>query len=148
MVNYQKELSRIVAEKYGKGNTRTFEQVYIDFTGTLRGAIFFSQLLYWTPRTKDKNGWIHKTYLEWYVELGNSKQTTVRISKKLKKMGILETKVEKVRGIPVTHYHLIMDNVYKKFSDFCNKKREKRIKYEGKKQVLFNICFFIFSHFF
>jgi hypothetical protein len=54
----------------GQINTITIPRPYIDLCGGDHlAALLLSQILYWSDRTKDPNGWFAKSYPEWYDEL-------------------------------------------------------------------------------
>lgn len=65
------------------------------------GALFLSQCLYWSKRTKDSDGWFHKTREHWEEETGLSIQEQRSLKKKLVDKGFLE--IEK-RGVPARNY--------------------------------------------
>lgn len=55
----------------GQGNALVIPRPYIEFCqGDILAALFLSQLLYWTDRTSDPDGWIAKSYEEWHAEIG------------------------------------------------------------------------------
>lgn len=54
----------------GQNNSLVIPRPYIDFCkGDHLAALLFSQILYWSDRTDDPDGWFAKTYDEWYREL-------------------------------------------------------------------------------
>jgi len=60
--------------------------------GSVNLGIMWSQLYYWSDKTRNKEGWIHKTMKEMYNETGLSRreqETARRIGTKL---GVIETK--------------------------------------------------------
>lgn len=75
--------------------------------GGVEVAVFVSQLLYWTGRGKLAGGWIFKTQAEFEAETGLSRRNQETARKKLKKLMVLE---EKLQGVPATlHYRLNLD---------------------------------------
>lgn len=69
-------------------------------------AAFFEQLLYWSGRTQNPEGWVYKTYAQWEEELLISERPLRRIIERLKEMGLIETKLCKINGAPTLHFRL------------------------------------------
>ena len=70
--------------------------------GGVQAGVFLSQLLYWTPRAKSKEGWVWKSVKEWQDETGMTEGEIKRARRDLKKRGLI---AEDVRGVPATvHY--------------------------------------------
>jgi hypothetical protein len=67
----------------------------------VKGALFLSQAMYWSKRTKDEDGWFYKTVEEWQEETGLTKEEQLTVKKNLKEKGFLSIEV---RGIPPTNY--------------------------------------------
>jgi len=88
------------------------------FDGDYNGAVVLSQMLYWHGRTgRDDNGWVFKSYFDWHEEIGLSKYKMRRILNALKKKGVIETKIKKIRGNPTLHYRLLYDEFCKQFKE-------------------------------
>ena len=92
-------------------------RVFIDlFEGDHNAAMVLNQLLYWTDRTSDPEGWFYKTYTEWYKELGLSPYQMRRVINgdprvENPKPTLLDIGLEVKRkrapcGSPVIHYRL------------------------------------------
>ncbi len=96
----------IISNFAGQNNILTIPRPFIDFCGDIPTALLLSQLLYWTDKTKRPDGYIYKSYKEWKSELCISERQVKRASDKLKKEGILETKIKKANGAPTLHYRL------------------------------------------
>lgn len=102
----QKELFDLISESSTNSNILAIPVILIDYCeGDLQAAMLLSQLIYWTDKTKD--GWIYKTYSEWYNEIRLSEYQTRRAKKKLEKMGVLKTKIKKANGNPTVHYKIV-----------------------------------------
>jgi hypothetical protein len=87
-----------------------FYRTFADLAGSAAGGVFFSQLMYWTGKSGNAEGWIYKTMDEWKEEacLTRSEQECAR--RELKKIGVLE---EKLKGIPARlHYKINFKNLY------------------------------------
>lgn len=70
-------------------------------TGGVNNTIFLSQLIYWTGKQNDKEGWIYKTQKEIEEETGLSRYEQESARKTLKKKGLIE---EKKMGVPCKLY--------------------------------------------
>ena len=68
------------------------------------GGVFLSQALYWTKRTKNKDGWFWKTRDEWYEETGMKRSELDTARRKLRNIGVIE---EDLRGVPARKYYRI-----------------------------------------
>ena len=71
----------------------------------ITGALFLSQLVYWSKRTKDC--WFYKTADEWEEETGMSRKEQETARKRLREAGILS---EKKQGIPAKLYFMLNEN--------------------------------------
>jgi len=83
--------------------------ILIKVTGSVKLAVLWSQLLYWTERTKDPQGWIYKTQKDLYDETGMSRKEQETARDLGAKLGVL---MSDVRGKPPTvHYRVDMDRM-------------------------------------
>jgi len=78
------------------GRPIAYHRVYAVFAG-VTGAVFLSQAIHWTPRTRDEEGWFYKSRNQWTEETGLTRYEQETARKKLRKLGILE---EKKEGMP------------------------------------------------
>lgn len=105
MVDNNAALKQIFARFMGQHNTLVVYRPFVDFMGgDHAGALFLSQLVYWSDRTSDPEGWFYKSYAEWEFELGVSRYQSMRIIKECEGMGFLQTKVKKANGVPTVHF--------------------------------------------
>lgn len=107
----------LLSQFSGQRNTLTIPRAYIDFTGDLTSALLLSQIVYWSDRTRDSEGWFAKSYNEWHDELTMSEYQVRAATKSLAAFGV-ETKLKKFDGAPTVHYRLNKS----KFSEFILKK--------------------------
>src|SRR3712207_1232495 len=76
---------------------------------SVTAAIFLQQLLYWTPRTDDPDGWVYKTRDEIWAETALSRDEQETARKVLKRVGVLD---EKRRGVPAKmHYRVLISHL-------------------------------------
>ena len=73
-------------------------------SGGVTAGIFLSQLLYWTGKGKDPEGWIYKTQPEWTEETGLTRREQETARKRLRSRNILE---EERRSVPARLYYRI-----------------------------------------
>lgn len=71
-----------------------FHRVFVDVCGSVTAALLLSQILYWSKRTKDPDGWFWKTQDDWKEETGLSRYEQEGARAVLRKLKILEEKKE------------------------------------------------------
>lgn len=74
-----------------------FNKHYVDLGCGITGALMLSQLVYWTKKTNNANGWIYKTGLEWTTETGLTRREQETARNKLKELGFI---TEHKHGVP------------------------------------------------
>lgn len=96
-------------------------------TGSVESSLLLSQIIYWTDRTKNSDGWIYKTYQEWQEEIGLKKCRIISAKKKLESMGIIVTKVKKnYKGVPVIHYRLLVGSLLQTIDDYYSGRKKRK----------------------
>jgi hypothetical protein len=70
--------------------------------GTVSSGVFLSQLIYWSERTDDPNGWVYKTIDDWWDETALGRYELQTIRKALVKENLIE---EKLAGVPARLYY-------------------------------------------
>lgn len=108
-MNKQKQVFQLLSKVVGNENIIAAPKIFFEYTGDWNSAIFLSQLLYWSDKGKNPDGWIYKTYAKWKEEVGIKEGALRRAANKLKELGILETKVKRANGSPTVHYRLNID---------------------------------------
>lgn len=87
--------------------------------GSVKAAIFLSQLLYWTGKEKRSDGFIWKTRAEMEEETALSRGEQEGARKKLKALGVLE---EKRAGIPAKlHYRINVARLTQLIDEYYSK---------------------------
>jgi|GEM_PF-3592697 len=74
-----------------------FHRIFATIGGGACAGIFLSQAFYWTPRTKDPDGWFYKSQVEWEEETALTRYEQEKIRRDLKSRGLIE---EKKEGLP------------------------------------------------
>lgn len=81
-----------------------FHRVFVKVTGSVNAAIMLSQAIYWSKRTKSKDGWFYKSRDEWEEETGLSRYEQEAARKLLVRAGVWD---EELRGVPATmNFHV------------------------------------------
>lgn len=82
-----------------------FHRCFVPIAGGVAGAVFLSQLLYWSGRLPpERGGWLWKSGKEWEEETGLRRGEQEAARKKLRAVGVLN---EELKGVPARmHYHL------------------------------------------
>lgn len=113
----QQQVYALIARLAGQANILTIPRLFIDWTGDHISALLLAQVIYWSSRTEDPEGWFYKSAKEWEAELGISDYQLARATKKLAEAG-LTTKLKKAGGAPTLHYRLDQEH----FLDWISEK--------------------------
>lgn len=93
-----------------------FNKHYVFIGCGINGALMLSQLVYWTSRTKDNDGWIFKTHYDWTMETGLTRREQDTARKTLKELGFLS---EKKVGVPRrVFFRVERENLYKALIEY------------------------------
>lgn len=88
-----------------------FNRHYVALGCGINGALMLSQMVYWSKRTKDRNGYFYKTQEEWEDETGLTRREQETARKKLRELGFSS---ECKRGVPCkVHFKVERDSLYK-----------------------------------
>jgi hypothetical protein len=72
--------------------------------GSVGAGVFLSQLVYWTDKSNDPDGWIYKTLDDWWVETALGRYELKTIRNALTSRDLIE---EKLSGVPARlHYKI------------------------------------------
>ncbi len=104
--SFQKEVFSIIEKYVGENHVRAISIEIPKMCGDHETGIFLSQLIYWADKGKSPWGWIYKSDKDWQDELLLSNYSIRKARNKLKRMGILETKLKRANGSPTTHYRI------------------------------------------
>jgi hypothetical protein len=100
------EILDLVRQHLGHDNLLTVPRSFIDLTGDHCSALLLSQLLYWTDRTSNPDGWVYKSHAEWKEELGLGRYVVDRARRHLAELGLLQQTYQNAAGIRVMHFRL------------------------------------------
>jgi hypothetical protein len=101
---------RLLQRLSGQQDVITVKRVYIEITGSLKAALMLGQLLFWsgTRCAQKREGWIYKSYRDWWDEIALTKNEAEGATRKLRELGIIETTTRRPAGrsMPVMHYRI------------------------------------------
>lgn len=110
MSNYE-AIKALIAQTSGQKNTLTIPKIYVELTGDLTTALLLNQIVFYSDKSKRNDGYFYKTYKDWEEEILLTERQVRNSANKLKKMGLIETKVMKANGSPTVHYKLDYDKL-------------------------------------
>lgn len=84
-----------------------FHRCLVPIAGSVAGAVFLSQLIYWSKRSSQGDGSIYKTRTEWEEETGLGRLEQEAVRRVLREAGVL---VEMKKGIPCRLYFKLQAN--------------------------------------
>lgn len=95
--SYQHEIFSVISSFSGHNANYVIPKEFLRLCKDANSALILSQLVYWTEKGSDPEGWIYKSYDDWKEELFLSKAMVMNAVKKLKALGVIETVVRKIR---------------------------------------------------
>lgn len=108
----QRAVKELIKQFTGQDQMLSIPRPFIKLTGDHECALMLNQILYWSSRTDDPDGWFYKTHEDWAEELELTPSQIRRITKALAKVGV-ESKLKKHNGAPKMHYR-INDEIFEK----------------------------------
>lgn len=118
MSNYQ-AIREMLKRVSGQDNVFTVPRLYVEYVGDLTTAILLNQIVFYSDKSKRKDGFFYKTYKEWDEEICLTERQVRYSINKLKNIGIVETKLKKANGAPTVHYKLDYDKFVESILTFC-----------------------------
>jgi hypothetical protein len=112
-------IRELLKQMSGQDNTFTIPRVYVKYTGDLTTAVLLNQIVFYSDKSKRKDGFFYKTYKEWEEEVCLTERQVRHSIKKLKDKGIIETQLKKANGSPTVHYKLLFDKFAESILTFC-----------------------------
>ena len=100
----REEILGLVKRASGQHNILVLPRLFLDLTGDHHSALLLSQLLYWSDRSANREGWVYKTHADWHGELGLNRYYLDKAKKRLRELGFIEVKVKKANGNPTMHF--------------------------------------------
>jgi hypothetical protein len=87
-----------------------YHRVFVELAGGVEGAVFLSQLFYWSNRTKNKQGWVYKSAKEWEEETGLTRYAQGKSKEYLVDKGVIEI-TKKGRAPHTIHFRINEDRI-------------------------------------
>lgn len=110
----QDEIFSLIKSVSGQYNVLTIPRLFLDkLDSDFPTALMLSQLVYWSDKSKQEDGYIYKSDVDWGNEIGVSRRQARRARKRLDELGLIETKIKKANGAPTVHYRLKKDELVK-----------------------------------
>ena len=100
----REEILGLVKRVSGQENILVLPRLFVDLTGDHHSALLLSQLLYWSDRSANREGWVYKSHADWQGELGLNRYYLDKAKKRLRELGFIEVKVKKANGNPTMHF--------------------------------------------
>ncbi|OOR18132.1 conserved phage C-terminal domain-containing protein [Bacillus mycoides] len=105
MSNYN-TIRTIISQMSGQENIVVVPKLFVKLTGDLTTAILLNQIVFYSDKSKRKDGFFYKTYKEWEEEICLTERQVRYSTKKLVASGYVETALKKANGAPTVHYKL------------------------------------------
>ncbi len=126
-MSYQQEVFSFISSIIGQSH---IIPVHVEFTrfvgGDANTSMLLSQIIYWTDKTSDPDGWFYKSYDEWERETALTKRKVSRSVDTFKKMGLVETKVKKINNNTILHYRFNQYEFVDQFGKYLEAKRAEK----------------------
>ena len=111
-------LGKLIKQYSGQHNTVTFQRPYVEFTGSVDGALLLGQMIYWSDKG-DEDGWFYKSYMDWQNEIYVKERSARSIAQGFEAQGFLEIQKRRTpSGTPKMHYRFLLDRFAIVFEDF------------------------------
>jgi hypothetical protein len=108
-------IASIIKSFSGQANVLAIPKIYIQLLdGDIEAALFLSQCVYWSDKTKNKNGF-YKSVTEWQEETGLTRYRIGRCAAVCDKW--IATSVHRANGAPTTHYLLDLPSLCQSVTD-------------------------------
>lgn len=101
---------------------RAYPRAFVKFMGSHEGAVFLSQMIYWTERMKKRgDGFFYKSVSDWVKELDITEYQVEQARDFLKSKGVLEMVKRRVLNFkPQWHYRLNKQRFWEVYKDFLD----------------------------
>ena len=100
---------QLIKSLFGQENTFTIPKILVQIFDNHAMALYLNQIIFWSSKTKKKDGSFYKTYKDWEKEILVKERQARRYNRKFEELGFLKTKVQKVKNTPHCFYYLDLD---------------------------------------
>lgn len=120
----QAEVVDLIKAISGQANIIAVPRLFVSLLdGDIIAALLLSQIVYWSDKSKRKDGWFYKSYAEWKEELGLTQYRVKRAADALEENGLIETKVKRADGAPTVHYKLDISELSSRIIKFLDNQK-------------------------
>lgn len=95
----------LIKQFTGQAQTLTVPRTFVRLTGDHVVALVLNQILFWSDKTENEDGWFYKEHADWKEELEISPDQLRRAIDKLAIVGV-HRKLRKVAGAPKLHFRI------------------------------------------
>lgn len=125
----QQAIFNLLKNTFGQNNLLTVPTLLVKkLKGDHCAALFLGQLIYWSGKGANPDGWIYKTYQEWEEELFIKKDKAMAIKKKLEELNLITTMVKKIGNTPVLHYKVNQETLIEFLLETREKERDDKLE--------------------
>lgn len=135
-MNNRDSVKSLILSFSGTYNVLTIPKIYLQFFKDYNTASLLNQIIFWSDKSKRKDGYFFKTYDEWEEELCLTKYQVRRSTEKLKELGFVETKLKKANGSPTLHYKFVSEVFADSIVEFINNGKLRNLTNESKETKL------------
>lgn len=107
-----------------------YQPIVAKATDSVKLAILWSQLYYWSDRTNDPDGWVYKTREDVFDETGLSRKEQETARKIGAKLGVMESERKGVQGI--IHFRVDVEAMMELIEKYLEKHPAKEIPKKAK----------------
>ena len=84
------EVLDLIRQHLGRVNLIPVPVLFLELTGDTDSALLLTQLLYWTERARDDDGWVFKARHDWYAELHLNRYKLDMARRRLRDLSLIE----------------------------------------------------------
>lgn len=105
-------LMRFFRSFLGQDNALVIPVPLLHLLESLEGALLLNQIIFWSDKSRNPDGWFYKSFPEWWREIHLSEYHVKKWTEVFVEAGFLQTDVRLVHNAPTTHYRINLDKFY------------------------------------
>ena len=105
------EILDLMERRLGRVSLIAVPVPFLELTGDTDSALLLSQLLYWTDRARNDDGWVFKSRDDWHEELRLNRYRLDKARRRLRELGIVEESHHLVGARRVLHLRIRQTNL-------------------------------------
>ena len=126
---------KLINSLSGQENILTIPKVYLEITGDYQSAILLNQIVFWSDRTKRKDGFFYKSYKDWEQEVLLTQYQVKRATSHLNQLGLVDTKLKRANNAPTIHYKINMEALTEAIINKLDNQETSQSDYEETQQT-------------